>query len=254
MGFGLDQKRDAMSVRFEELDYRPTPIGALSLRRRHDAKLGGDVYEIKLGEAFLMSSAFVVSEVALAERGLAGVRTDDTALDVVVGGLGLGHTAARVLDEARVGALRVVELMAPVIDWHRAGLVPLGQRIADDGRCTLVEADFFATALGDVGFDAESSQRQFDAVLLDIDHSPAFWLDPANATFYGVDGLRQMRRWLKPGGVFGLWSNEPPDDAFVGVLADAFDEAWAEDIRFDNPLQAVEAVQSVYFGRTAVRP
>ena len=33
---------------FEELDYRPTPLGPLSLRRRDDPKLG-EVFEIKLG-------------------------------------------------------------------------------------------------------------------------------------------------------------------------------------------------------------
>ena len=46
-----------MSLDFEELDYRPTPIGALSLRRRRELKLGMDVFEIKLGDEFLMSSS-----------------------------------------------------------------------------------------------------------------------------------------------------------------------------------------------------
>jgi len=60
-----------MSLDFEELDYRPTPIGALSLRRRRELKLGVDVFEIKLGDEFLMSSLFTASEIALARLGLA---------------------------------------------------------------------------------------------------------------------------------------------------------------------------------------
>jgi hypothetical protein len=60
-----------MSLDFEELDYRPTPIGALSLRRRRELKLGMDVFEIKLGDEFLMSSLFTASEIALARLGLA---------------------------------------------------------------------------------------------------------------------------------------------------------------------------------------
>ena len=40
-----------MSALFEELDYRATPIGALSLRRRRELRLGVDVFEIKLGAA-----------------------------------------------------------------------------------------------------------------------------------------------------------------------------------------------------------
>jgi hypothetical protein len=61
-----------MSFDFEELDYRPTPIGALSLRRRRELKLGVDVFEIKLGDKFLMSSLFTASEIALARRGAGG--------------------------------------------------------------------------------------------------------------------------------------------------------------------------------------
>ena len=87
-----------MSIYFEELDYRPTPIGALSLRRRRELTLGIDVIEIKLGDEYLMSSLFTESEIALARLGLDEVKGD--RLDVVVGGLGLGYTAAAVLDSA----------------------------------------------------------------------------------------------------------------------------------------------------------
>ncbi|MET0471181.1 MAG: spermidine synthase, partial [Xanthobacteraceae bacterium] len=72
-----------MSLDFEELHYRPTPIGALSLRRRRELKLGMDVFEIKLGDEFLMSSLFTASEIALARLGLAGL--SEPGLDVVVG-------------------------------------------------------------------------------------------------------------------------------------------------------------------------
>ena len=60
-----------MSLYFEELDYRPTPTGALSLRRRRELSLGVDVFEIKLGDEYLMSSLFTASEIALARMGLA---------------------------------------------------------------------------------------------------------------------------------------------------------------------------------------
>jgi hypothetical protein len=55
-----------MSLNFEELDYRLTPIGGLILRRRRDLSLGVDIFEIKLGDEFLMSSLFTASEIALA--------------------------------------------------------------------------------------------------------------------------------------------------------------------------------------------
>ena len=111
-----------MSLDFEELDYRPTPIGALSLRRRRELKLGVDVFEIKLGDEFLMSSLFTTSEIALARLGLAGL--SEPGLDVVVGGLGLGYTAQAVFEHRKVASLIVVEALQAVIDWHTQGLVP----------------------------------------------------------------------------------------------------------------------------------
>ena len=55
-----------MSVNFEELDFRPTPMGVLTLRRRRHLSTGLDVYEIKLGDEFLMSSLFTAAEIELA--------------------------------------------------------------------------------------------------------------------------------------------------------------------------------------------
>ena len=60
-----------MSVYFQELDFRPTPMGVLSLRRRRQLSSGIDIYEIKLGDEFLMSSLFTAAEISLARLGLA---------------------------------------------------------------------------------------------------------------------------------------------------------------------------------------
>lgn len=93
-----------IGARFEELDWHETPMGELTLRRRLEPTLGVDVFEVKLGEEFLMSSLFTVAEVALADLGLAAVSGDN--LRVVVGGLGLGYTAVAALADARSAHLR----------------------------------------------------------------------------------------------------------------------------------------------------
>ncbi|MEQ8232232.1 MAG: spermidine synthase [Gammaproteobacteria bacterium] len=240
-----------MSRLFEELDYRPTPIGAVSLRRRRELTLDVDVWEIKLDDEFLMSSLYTASEVALAERALARLAAARRGqLEVVVGGLGLGYTAQAALAHPGVGAVLVVELLAPVIDWHRRGLVPLGSVLAEDRRCRLVEADFFACAASAGGFDPVCPGRRFDAVLLDIDHSPEAWLDARSADFYGADGLAALRRHLRPGGVFGLWSNEPPDAAFTARLAGVFARALAEPVHFRDPVSGRDWEQAVYLAQT----
>ncbi|MFN4282386.1 MAG: spermidine synthase [Alphaproteobacteria bacterium] len=238
-----------MSLLFEELDYRPTPIGALSLRRRRELALGVDVFEIKLGDEFLMSSLFTASEIALARLGLAAVRGE--GLDIVVGGLGLGYTAQAVLEDERVGSLIVVEMLDAVIDWHRTGLLPLGPELTSDPRCRLIQGDFFAAADSETGFDPDAPGRCFDAILVDIDHSPDALLDERSTGFYRTEGLQSLAAHLKSGGVFGLWSNDKPDAQFTERLSGVFVEAWAEPVTFHNPLQNRPFTQTVYLARTA---
>jgi len=238
-----------MSVLFEELDYCPTPIGALTLRRRRDLERDVDVFEIKLGDESLMSSLFTASEIALARLGLAALG-DEGPLDVVVGGLGLGYTANAVLESASVRALIVVDALEPVIEWHEKGLLPLGRTLADDPRCRLLHGDFFALAASEAGFDADAPGRVFDAVLVDIDHSPEALLDAGSSSFYQAGGLHRLAKHLRPGGVFGLWSNDRPDEAFTARLASVFADARAEPVTFHNPLQDKPFTQTVYLART----
>ncbi|MCZ7438080.1 spermidine synthase [Micromonospora sp. WMMC241] len=233
-------------MRFEELAWRETPIGEISLRRRHDPALDADVYEVKLDDEYLMSSAFPVAEIELARLGLAPL-TGET-LDVVVGGLGLGYTARTALEDARVRSLLVVEAIEDVIDWHRRDLLPFAAGLAADPRTRFVRTDFFA-AVADGAFDPEEPGRRFHAVLLDVDHSPRHVLHPSHAPFYTVDGLRRLAALLHPDGVFALWSNDPPDSEFQRTLTEVFPTSVAHVVRFPNPLQGREAANTVYVAR-----
>jgi spermidine synthase len=233
-----------MSLSFEELDFRPTPLGVLSLRRRRPPSSDVDIYEIKLGDEFLMSSQFTAAEIELARLGLAAL--DRSNLDVVVGGLGLGYTARAVLENARVRSLIVVDALAEVIEWHAQGLLPLGRDLTGDPRCRLVNGDFFAMSDSAAGFDSGAPARRFDAVLVDIDHSPRNLLHPRHAALYGPEGLARLASHLHPGGVFALWSNDPPDDAFERDLAGAFATARAHVVTFNNLQGDPDASNTVY--------
>ena len=237
-----------MGARLEELDWSPTPIGEVSLRRRRDPVTGVDIFEVKLGEEFLMSSLFTVAEVEVATLALA--RLEGAALSVAVGGLGLGYTAQAVLADPRVGELIVVDALEPVIRWHQQGLVPVGPVLTADARCRFVHADFFALSDGP-GFDPDLPGRLFDAVVVDIDHSPRHLLADGSAGFYGVPGTRRLAAHLRPGGVYSLWSNDPPDEAYLAVLAQVFVDVTAEVVRFPNPLQDREATNTVYLATAA---
>lgn len=233
-----------MSALFEEIDYCPTPIGPISLRRRHVLSLGQDVYEVILGDEHLMSSLFTASEIALSKLGLAAL--EGSSLDVVVGGLGMGYTAAAVLEDDRVASLQVIEFLDPVIGWHRDNLMPLTPPLSCDERCLIREGDFFELARSQGGFDKEQPSRKYDAILVDIDHTPDWLLDERSQNFYHVEGLREIADHLKPGGVFGLWSDTIEDEAFTSRLAQVFDKSWAAPVTFVNPYLGDTFTQSIY--------
>lgn len=234
-----------MSAHFEELDFQETPLGDLSLRRRRMVSLGElEIYEVQLGDAFLMSSLFHEVEVALAHLGLGEL--SGSGWDVVVGGLGLGYTAVAALEHPEVASLLIVDALQPVIDWHQRGLVPLGPILTGDARCRMQQADFFAGALSEAGFDPKQPGKLFDAVLLDIDHSPRDLLHPTNAAFYEESGLRALSEHLKPGGVFALWSDDPPDEDFLESLGAIFESVRAHVVSFPNPLLEGMSESTVY--------
>jgi spermidine synthase len=234
-----------MSRSFEELAREDTPIGEVVLRRRLEPTLQIDVFEVMLAGDGLMSSLFTQGEEALATLGLAA--TDATTLDVVVGGLGLGYTARAVLADDRVRSLRVVDTLEAVIGWHRRHLVPLGAEVSGDPRCTLVHGDFFAlVAAGDLLPAAE----RVDVVLVDIDHSPDHLLHPSHGDLYTEVGLTRLVQNLRPGGVFALWSNDPPDDAFVTLLRSVFASAEAEVVSFANFVIGEDSTSTIYVART----
>jgi spermidine synthase len=232
-----------MQSRFAELAWASTRIGEVSLRRRLEPTTKTEIYEVKLGDEYLMSSLFTVAEEELSRLTLAAL--PETPLDVVVGGLGLGYTARTALADDRVRSLIVVEALAPVIDWHRRELLPEARTLTTDPRTTLLEGDFFALVRNGTGFDP------VDAILVDIDHSPVNVLDPTHADLYTAAGLRRLGGRLRTGGVFGLWSDDAPDEGFLAVLRQCFATATAHVVPFANPLTGGTSANTVYVATTA---
>ena len=229
-----------MIARFEELDWQPTRMGDLTLRRRTEPTTGDLVYEVKLGDEYLMSSLFTVAEEELAGLGLAAAAGD--GLTVLVGGLGLGYTAVAALRDDRVATLAVIDALPAVIGWHERELLPVSAALVRDARTSLVEGDFFALVRQAPAPDAP----RYDAILLDVDHSPRHQLDPTHADLYTTGGLAALERHLRPHGVFALWSDDPPDDEFVSVLRGVFDDVVAHVVDFENPLTGGTSSNTVY--------
>ncbi|WP_145072774.1 spermidine synthase [Aureliella helgolandensis] len=205
-----------MSIKFEVLAYEDTQLGILCLRRRLTLREPQRwVTEVTLNHEFLMSSLHTDSEEALAK--LAIERVPGKELHILVGGLGLGYTAAAALDSDRVTKVEVVEFLPQVIDWMNADLIPLSERLKDDSRLTVVQGDVYERLL------SAPSQLRWDAILIDVDHSPEDQLSSSDHGLYSALGLKLATKHLRPGGILALWSYEGNDQ-----LADAMRSTMVE--------------------------
>lgn len=186
---------------FEVLAYEETPLGPLCLRRRMTlAEPQQLVTEITLNHEFLMSSLNTDSERALAEYALAQVSGEE--LHVLVGGFGLGYTAHAALASQRVASVVVVEYLPEVIHWLHEGLIPLADELNGEPRLSVVEGDVYARLLSVPASDP------YDAILIDVDHSPADQLDSSSAACYTPAGFSRIAQHLRPGGVIAFWFYE----------------------------------------------
>ena len=197
-----------------------TPAGEIALRRR------GEIVELIVNGVFAMDSSETTSEIALADAaGPAPGR-------VLVGGLGLGYTAARLLDNG-VRHLDVVELAEPLIDWAVAGITGQLERVAHDPRVQLHHGDI-----------AEWLPRRtdlFDAILLDVDNGPGFLIHDRNARVYAADWLRTAAERLSPNGLLAIWSEDAAPElgralAGLGILTETVIEVEREGRRFGYAL------------------
>lgn len=227
---------------FEVLAAEPTPLGLICLQER---TMSGDpatrVTEIALDHEFLMSSHSTASEEALSREGLALCGGD--GLRVLVGGLGLGYTAKAALACDRVATVEVVELLEPILRWHHEGLTPLAKELSDDERVELVQGDVYARLLGE-------PSEGYDALLIDVDHSPEESLGLSSHRFHGAEGLTLAKRHLRPGGVLGIWSYaESP--GFADAMREVFDSVVVRPLHFRNPVIDDQETNWLFFGRRA---
>jgi spermidine synthase len=166
--------------------------GEVLLRRR------AGVTELIVDGVFAMDDVDPRTERALAGEALR--RCSGDRLQVLVGGLGLGWTAAAALACGRVAGVQVVELQPALVGWAARGLLPgLAGRV--DRRLRV--------RVGDVADALAATPGRWDAVLLDVDNGPGFLVHRSNAALYGPAGLGVALAALRPGGVLAIWSSEP---------------------------------------------
>ncbi|MEU2791127.1 spermidine synthase [Streptomyces sp. NPDC007100] len=191
------------------LDRREGPYGEVVLRQR------GEHFEIIANGCFLMDTSDGRSERLLVDAALAELAGGPAAPEVLIGGLGVGFSLVRAVQEDRWGRITVVEREAAVIDWHRAGpLSAVSGAALADPRTDVVAADLVAYVREGAG------GRVFDALCLDIDNGPEWTVTEDNGGLYSPAGLAACRDLLRPGGVLAVWSAQP-SAAFETALRNA---------------------------------
>lgn len=227
------------------LEHADTDIGTIYFGRRRVQNDADWIYEIELNGLLLMSSSNPVSERRLSTSALDLHRGNE--LRVLVGGLGLGHTALALLESPRVAKVRVVEKLGSVIDWMNRGVLPLSSELTVDQRFEVVQGDVYADLLG-------PASETFDLVLVDVDHSCRDRLSETSEPFYTRQGQTRVARHLEPDGLLGVWSAEDDDD-FLAVLASSYPRAHREHVEWeDDRLSQLPLRDVLFFSRADSAP
>jgi len=174
------------------------PRGEVVLRRRSSTE--AVVEELIVNGAFAMDSTDTWTERRLAQVALTGSHPRR----VLVGGLGLGYTAAELL-ATDVEHLDVVEIEDCLVDWAYAGLTPTLAAVAGDPRVRLHVDDAIAVLAG----RRPGPQGPWDAIVLDIDNGPDFLIHGANSALYTEPNLAAAYAALSGGGTLAIWCQGP---------------------------------------------
>jgi spermidine synthase len=216
-----------------------TAIGDLVLRRRElQAEPGVFFVELLVDDRMLMSDFNARSERALARASVARSRGED--LRVLVGGLGLGHTAHEALASARVTRLDVVEYVPELVAWFEALLIPLAAELRADPRFGVIVDDVYARL-------QRPAAERYDLILVDVDHAPDDPLAATSGSFYTADGLRRVCAHLAPGGLLAVWSYAE-NRAFETTLREVFADVETETTVFqDHAFWHADEINTLFF-------
>ncbi len=159
------------------------------------------VFMIRANGLELMNGFCHDSEVAL---GQLAVELAPPDARILLGGLGLGYTAAALIRALGPrGAVTVAELSAAVIDWFHRHIRPSVLPDLPDN-LSIVQTDV-AKAL---------AATRCDLIVLDVDNGPEALVTSRNNGLYDRAGLDAQYRSLLPGGKVLLWSGfDSPDFA-----------------------------------------
>jgi len=192
-------------IPWELLDSTPVPGGSETLYLyRRDTE-----FSIRVDGCELMNSRVHGSEDALAELVCERLGKHSSP-KVLIGGLGMGYTAAAALKNLGPQAQVVVaELVPAVVLWNQGPLAHLAGCPLEDSRIVVQEID--------VALLLKAEQHTYNAIVLDVDNGPDGLTRGDNDWLYSRAGLNAAHAALTSSGILAVWSASP-DPAFSRLL------------------------------------
>jgi len=192
------------------LDTAAIPGGGELRLFRRQLKNGAE-YSIALRGNELMNSRLSGSEEALATLPCKRLKGQNPA--VLIGGYGMGFTLRTALSVLPQQAeVEVVELIPEIIDWAKGPMVELTSGCLQDSRVK--------STIGDVSDLINNANKEYDAILLDVDNGPHGLTHESNDQLYGKAGLRAARSAMRTTGILAVWSSSS-DAKFTSRLKQA---------------------------------
>jgi spermidine synthase len=211
---------------FELIATAKSPDGTILQLTRRDNE-----FIILAAGRHLMSSRTHASEESLAALGCRRAAALPQP-SVLIGGLGMGYTLRAALDALPPHAtITVAELIPEIVDWNRSPdgpLAHLANHPLADPRVH-VEIKDVAAVISRLENSHSSAaqishphQQKFDAILLDVDNSPAAFTDSSNVALYNAQGIAAAHASLTPAGTLAIWSaDSQADTKFTNRLRSA---------------------------------
>ena len=191
-----------------------TPRGELQLQQWTDIDSASQpVYEIIFNGVFLMASYNEQSAKAVATLAIEPLASERQDMGVMIGGLGIGYTLRAALDCPGIHAVDVIEIDEHIISWAKSFFIELNGNALSDSRVHLIQTDIIDYIL--------KTEKNYDAIILDVDNGPAWLALESNQALYEKPVLTKMKRLLTTGGVLTVWA-EKACPAFRDRLEEIF--------------------------------
>ncbi len=183
---------------------------------------GTDHFELLYNGSVFRSTYDHVLSVAFADT-ILGLVKSSRAIDILLGGLGLGDTLQQILGFEGLRNVTVIEPDEIVPKWDRKHLKI--DTSLDDARTELVVGNFMQYV--------EAAPTSYHGIGIDLDLGPTQILREESRRVYSMSSLRSLASRLRSDGVLVIRSTEE-DRAYRRALDEVFSEVGVREVEHTN--------------------